>query len=169
MAVNIIKEHKGIKEANIIEHHRNPSGQHNKVKWLLEQSHRDINKIHEIVSKIVMSGYDMISSWIVAETMAIDIAKYGFKDRHEYISALINRKIYKWRWWIEKHKLEKSEKEDEHKITEAEYIKYHDERDSAERCYECGGYDDDYGFDENGEMISNCTNCSFNFRANDFD
>lgn len=33
MAVNIIKEYKGVKETNIIEHHRNPSGQHNKVKW----------------------------------------------------------------------------------------------------------------------------------------
>lgn len=94
MAVNIIKEHKGIKGTNTIEHHRNPSGQNNKVKWLLEQSHRDINKIHEIVSKITMSGYDMISSWIVAEMMAIDIVKYDFKDRHEYMSALRERKIY---------------------------------------------------------------------------
>ena len=84
MAVNIIKE----RGTNIIEYHRNPSGQNNKVKWLLEQSHRDINKIHEIVSKIVMSGYDMISSWTVAEMIAI------FKDRHEYITALREGKIY---------------------------------------------------------------------------
>ena len=56
----------------------------------------------------------------------------------------------------------KSENEDEHKITEAEYIKYRDERDSAERCYECGGYGDDYSIDEKGEMISNCTDCPFN-------
>ena len=94
MAVNIIKEHKGIKGTNIIEHHKNPSGQNNKVKWLLEQSHRNIDKIHNIVSKIVMSGYDMISSWIIAEMIAIDIVKYGFKDRHEYISALRNGEIY---------------------------------------------------------------------------
>lgn len=94
MAVNIIKEHKGIKGTNIIEHHRNPSGQNNKVKWLLEQSHRNIDKIHEIVSKIVMSDYDMISSWIVAEMIAIDIVKYGFKDRHGYVTALREEKIY---------------------------------------------------------------------------
>lgn len=94
MAINIIKEHKGIKETNIIEHHRNPSGQNNKVKWLLEQSHRNIDKIHEIVSAIVMSGYDMISSWIVAEMIAIDIVKYGFKNRHEYLTALREGKIY---------------------------------------------------------------------------
>ena len=93
MAVNIIRR-QGIKGTNIIKHHRNPSGQHNKIKWLLEQSHRDINEIHNIVSSIVMSGYEMISSWIVAEMIAIDIVKYGFKDRHEYLTALRERKIY---------------------------------------------------------------------------
>lgn len=56
----------------------------------------------------------------------------------------------------------KSEKDSEHKITEVEYIKYCDERENAERCYECSGYGDDYSFDENGEMISNCANCPFN-------
>lgn len=93
MAVNIIRR-QGIKGTNLIEYHRNPSGQNNKVKWLLEQSHRDINKIHEIVSNVVASGYDMISSWIVAEMIAIDIVKYGFKDRHEYLTALREGKIY---------------------------------------------------------------------------
>ena len=95
MAVNIIKEYKGVKGTNIIEHHKNPSGQHNKVKWLLKQSHRNIDEIHNIVSKITMSGYDMISSWLVAEMMAIDIVKYGFKDRHEYVTALREGKIYR--------------------------------------------------------------------------
>ena len=95
MAVNIIKEHKGVKGTNIIEHHKNPSGQHNKVKWLLKQSHRNIDEIHNIVSKITMNGYDMISSWLVAEMMAIDIVKYEFKDRHEYVTALREGKIYK--------------------------------------------------------------------------
>lgn len=60
----------------------------------------------------------------------------------------------------------KSEKDIEHKITEAEYIKYCDERENAERCYECSGYGDDYRTNENGEMISNCDNCPFNSRAN---
>lgn len=94
MAVNMIKEHEGMRGTNIIKHHRNPSGQNNKVKWLLKQSHRDINKIHEIVSNVVMSGYDMISSWTVAEMLAIDIVKYGFKDRHKYLTALREGKIY---------------------------------------------------------------------------
>ena len=66
------------------EHHRNPSGQHNKIKWLLEQSHRDINKIHEIVSKIVMGGYDMISSWIVAEMIASEIEDREKEFPHWY-------------------------------------------------------------------------------------
>ena len=90
MAVSIVKRG----HMNTLEHHRNPSGQHNKIKWLLEQSHRDINKIPEIVSRIAMSGYDMISSWVVAEMIAIDICKYGFKDRHEYLTALRNKEIY---------------------------------------------------------------------------
>jgi len=94
MAVSIIKRKQGMRGTNILEHHKNPSGQNNKVKWLLKQSHRDINEIHKIVSNIVVSGYDMISSWVVAEMIAIDIVKYGFKDRHEYMTALREGKIY---------------------------------------------------------------------------
>lgn len=60
----------------------------------MEQSHRNIDKIHNIVSRIVMSDYAMISSWLVAEMMAVDIVKYGFKDRHEYVTALRKGKIY---------------------------------------------------------------------------
>ncbi len=33
----------------------------------------------------------------------------------------------------------KSEKDNEHKITEAEYNHYREERENAERCYECAG------------------------------
>lgn len=95
MAVNIIKEHEGIRGTNIIEHHRNPSGRNNKAKWLLEQSHRDINKINEIMSKVVMDDYDMFSSWVIAKMMAVEIMKYGFKDKHEYITAVREGKIYK--------------------------------------------------------------------------
>lgn len=56
----------------------------------------------------------------------------------------------------------KSENEKEHKITELEYNHYREERECAEHCYECGGYGDDYSFDENGEMTSNCDDCPFN-------
>ena len=34
----------------------------------------------------------------------------------------------------------KSEDEKEHKITESEYNHHQEERERAERCYECGGY-----------------------------
>ena len=94
MAVNIVCSDGLDYRINRLEHHRNPSGQHNKIKWLLEQSHRDINEIHNIVSHIAMSGYTMISSWVVAEMVAIDICKYGFKDCHEYLTALREHKIY---------------------------------------------------------------------------
>ena len=56
----------------------------------------------------------------------------------------------------------KSENEKEHKITESEYNHHQEERERAERCYECGGYGDDYSFNKNGEMISNCDDCPFN-------
>ena len=94
MAVNIVCSDGLDYRINRLEHHRNPSGQHNKIKWLLEQSGRDINQIHRIVNSIPMAGYDMISSWIVAEMIAINISKYGYKDRHEYLTALREGKIY---------------------------------------------------------------------------
>ena len=94
MAVNIVHCDGLDYRMNRIEHHRNPSGQHNKIKWLLEQSGRDINQIHRIVNNVVMSGYDMISSWVVAEMIAVDICKYRFKDHHEYSAALREGKIY---------------------------------------------------------------------------
>lgn len=35
--------------------------------------------------------------------------------------------------------------------------------DSAfDLCYECRGYGDDYSFDQNGELVCNCTNCLIN-------
>ena len=62
----------------------------------------------------------------------------------------------------------KSENEKEHKITESEYNHYREERERAERCYECSGYGDDYSFDENGEMTSNCDGCPFNEYEDDY-
>lgn len=35
-----------------------------------------------------------------------------------------------------------------------------------DRCYECTGYGDDYSYDEDGELVSNCTYCPWN-RVND--
>lgn len=29
-------------------------------------------------------------------------------------------------------------------------------------CYECMGYGDDYSFDDNGELVDNCTDCPWN-------
>jgi hypothetical protein len=31
-----------------------------------------------------------------------------------------------------------------------------------DHCYECTGYGDDYYIDENGELVSACTDCPFN-------
>lgn len=38
-----------------------------------------------------------------------------------------------------------------------------DERERAERCYECTGYGDDYYVDpKTGELVSSCETCPFN-------
>ena len=33
---------------------------------------------------------------------------------------------------------------------------------SYEDCYECSGYGDDYHVDEDGNLVSNCSNCPCN-------
>lgn len=35
------------------------------------------------------------------------------------------------------------------------------EMDYDEICYECTGYGDDYYFDEDGELVSACSECPF--------
>ncbi len=35
------------------------------------------------------------------------------------------------------------------------------EEERADRCYECGGYGDDYHLDENGELVCNCIDCPY--------
>ena len=36
-----------------------------------------------------------------------------------------------------------------------------------DRCYECTGYGDDYRYDDDGELVSNCNNCPHNRSCND--
>ena len=40
------------------------------------------------------------------------------------------------------------------------------EDEDDDRCYECTGYGDDYSYDEDGELVSNCSDCPWN-RVND--
>ena len=40
------------------------------------------------------------------------------------------------------------------------------EDEDDDRCYECTGYGDNYSYDEDGELVSNCIDCPWN-RAND--
>ncbi len=42
------------------------------------------------------------------------------------------------------------------------YIEYEEELDRLDRCDECSGYGDDYSFDDDGELVSNCENCPWN-------
>ena len=34
--------------------------------------------------------------------------------------------------------------------------------DDYDYCYECGGYGDDYSFDDDGELHWNCPDCTMN-------
>lgn len=34
--------------------------------------------------------------------------------------------------------------------------------DDIDFCYECTGYGDDYSYDENRELVSNCDTCPMN-------
>ena len=36
------------------------------------------------------------------------------------------------------------------------------EDEEFDRCYECGGYGDDYSTDENGDLVCNCDSCPYN-------
>lgn len=39
--------------------------------------------------------------------------------------------------------------------------------DDYDKCYECTGYGDDYYFDENGELVSACSDCVYNRNESD--
>ena len=46
----------------------------------------------------------------------------------------------------------------------------YDPWDDYDWCYECTGYGDDYSYDDDGELVSNCDNCPNNpNRRDDWD
>lgn len=47
-----------------------------------------------------------------------------------------------------------------------ELMEEYEPRDDDDRCYECQGYGDDYSEDEEGNLVSNCTDYPWN-SAND--
>ena len=61
MAVTIIQKHKGINGTNLLEHHRNPSGRHNKCKWLLSKAGWNLRKLNDVFY-IVCTGNE-IDNW----------------------------------------------------------------------------------------------------------
>lgn len=70
--------------------------------------------------------------------------------------------------WINDETTESIEIEDCPKELQSHYSKEEimnaiNERERMEHCYECGGYGDDYSYDEEtGGLISNCETCPFN-------
>lgn len=68
-------------------HHRNPSGLHNKVRWLLSEGAWDVDKILQKTTDIAMCEMDRKSydSWQKAIIIAVRIAEgthEGLKERY---------------------------------------------------------------------------------------
>lgn len=40
--------------------------------------------------------------------------------------------------------------------------------DDYDYCYECGGYGNDYSFDDDGDLVCNCDDCPFNPVRHDY-
>jgi len=41
-------------------------------------------------------------------------------------------------------------------------------REDYDYCYECGGYENDYSFDDNGDLVCKCDDCPFNPVRHDY-
>lgn len=55
-------------------------------------------------------------------------------------------------------------------VIEEEDEEDYDPWDDYDWCYECTGYGDDYRYDEDGELVSNCDDCPHNpNRSDDWD
>ena len=81
MAVNIWNSKFGK-----LEHHRNPSGCFNKANWLLEQSKRNQNKVHELVTtRILMIDYKMWKSWLTAENIAVAVIRFNLNKAQDVL------------------------------------------------------------------------------------
>lgn len=59
-----------------------------------------------------------------------------------------------------------SQEEDNNMDNDYEEDDY-DPWDDYDWCYECTGYGDDYSYDEDGELVSNCDNCPNNPNRHD--
>lgn len=69
-----------------LEHHRNPSGCFNKANWLLEQSKRNQNKVHELVtSRILKTDYKMWKSWLTAENIAVAVIRFNLNKAQDVL------------------------------------------------------------------------------------
>ena len=88
MAVNIMN-----RKFPKLEHHRNPSGCFNKANWLLKQSKRNQNKVHELVtSRILMTNYKMWKSWLTAEIIAVAVIRFNLNKAQDVRNLGIGNK-----------------------------------------------------------------------------
>lgn len=54
------------------------------------------------------------------------------------------------------------EKEEDEAVDDEYEEEDYDPWDDYDWCYECTGYGDDYSYDEDGELVSNCDDCPHN-------
>lgn len=55
-----------------------------KANWLLEQSKRNQNKVHElVVTRILMTDYKMWKSWLTAENIAVAVIRFNLNKAQD--------------------------------------------------------------------------------------
>lgn len=80
---------------NDLQHHRNPSGLHNKVKWILKEMDWDLNNLDKVWDKVVFIDKE---SWETAFNLAI----YLLKPKHLKHWCVVVANKYLNRPWFQK-------------------------------------------------------------------
>lgn len=75
-------------------HHKNPSGFHNKVKWVLSQSGYDIKKITELQTKTLVHNKSWLDAFCVSFMIVLedyDSARAVYPDGWSWIKKYISK------------------------------------------------------------------------------
>ena len=92
------------------EHHRNPSGFHNKVKYLLRESKRDPGKLYQIYGDIMYHRngidnkyfYPIKESWEAAYIVAKWIIENNINNPRDYLNSIYIYDKENRKTWYEK-------------------------------------------------------------------
>ena len=88
------------------EHHRNPSGFYNKVKYLLRESKRDLSKLQEICNNIYycddVNFWANRNSWEAAMSCARSIIEHHADNPKDYLNSIYIYDRENRKTWYEK-------------------------------------------------------------------